>query len=60
MDTMNEDLAYFREVCSDPDAGSLPLPDAQAEGSGEALLRCDLPEGLWRSLGALQGKRGSI
>ena len=58
MDTMNEDLAYFREVCSDPDAGSLPLPDGQAEGSGEAFLRLGLPEGLGRSLGALAEQKG--
>ena len=50
MDTMEEDFAYFREICSDPDTESLPLPDGQAEGPGEALLRCDLPDGLGRSL----------
>ncbi len=58
MDTMNEDLAYFREICSDPDAGALPLADAQAEGSGEALLRCALPDGLGLSLAELAGQKG--
>ena len=58
MDTMNEDLAYFRLICSDPDAVALPLADAQAEGSGEALLRCALPDGLGRSQAELAGQKG--
>ena len=58
MDMVNEDLAYFRGICSNPDADSLPLPDAQAEGPDEALLRRALPDGLGSSLAELAGKNG--
>ena len=60
MSEMNENLEYFRNVIQNPDADTLPLPDAQAreEDFDEAILRRPLPDGLKQDLEAFAGQTG--